>query len=271
MWRLNGILFTARAGALLVLGLLAGGPPAAAGGEDEDPTTRYRRESLEQKPFDREAWRRAVDGLNYNRRARQRDKQEKEAPVIDGETLESPSASNSSTWKLDSPFWQFMLRLLLYMGVAALLFFLFRLLYTLFWTPRNRRVAVSTLSETVLKSIENRLPEVPLDRYIEEALAAGDYPLALRLHYLLALQTLHRGGWIRWKKEKTNREYIRELKGARLRDDFARLTRVFELVWYGESPFPESAYRRVAPAFRQFIDQAAAKRDLVTSPEDLAQ
>jgi Domain of unknown function (DUF4129) len=69
---------------------------------------------------------------------------------------------------------------------------------------------------------------------LAEAEAAGNYRLAVRLGYLTALRQLADRDLVRWLPDKTNIQYVRELPIGPLRDQFARLTRQFEVAWYGE-------------------------------------
>lgn len=69
---------------------------------------------------------------------------------------------------------------------------------------------------------------------LAEAEAVGNYRLAVRLGYLLALRQLADRDLVRWLPDKTNQHYVRELVAGPVRDHFARLTRQFEVAWYGE-------------------------------------
>jgi hypothetical protein len=52
------------------------------------------------------------------------------------------------------------------------------------------------------------------------------------------LAQLHRADLIRYDRTRTNGEYLRQLRtaegGAAVVEPFGRLTRLFELKWYGE-------------------------------------
>jgi len=75
--------------------------------------------------------------------------------------------------------------------------------------------------------------EIILSDRLKNALDNGEYAVAIRLHYLQILNELNRHNFIRWKKDKTNADYIRELKSLEFHNDFRQLTRRFERAWFG--------------------------------------
>ena len=72
---------------------------------------------------------------------------------------------------------------------------------------------------------------------IDEYLLAkqnGDYRLAIRYLYLKLIITLSTKGDIEWKKDKTNYEYLYELKSKnKPSEDFLFFTQVYEHTWFG--------------------------------------
>jgi len=93
------------------------------------------------------------------------------------------------------------------------------------------------------------LTEDDLDRRIGEAEAAGDYRAAVRYHFLQLLRELQDAGYIEWRAERTNREYLRALASTPLVSDFSQVLRVFEKTWYGEQQVDSGDYAHVAPQF----------------------
>ncbi|MGQ1945797.1 DUF4129 domain-containing protein [Geofilum sp. OHC36d9] len=61
----------------------------------------------------------------------------------------------------------------------------------------------------------------------------GAYREAIRVLYLICLKKLDRGGLIRMRENKTNREYLYELNGDADRRFFRHIARIYEYVWYG--------------------------------------
>ena len=107
---------------------------------------------------------------------------------------------------------------------------------------RDRRASASD----PLLDVED-IAEVDLATLLAAARADGDWRGALRLRYLLLLQTLAAAGAIAWARDKTNRTYAAEVRawdaargGAPLAPAFARATSLFERVWYGGLAVVES-------------------------------
>ena len=72
-----------------------------------------------------------------------------------------------------------------------------------------------------------------LSKLLDEAISNKEYRVAIRFYYLLVLQNLTNKGMIQWQQEKTNEDYIRELKNTQLLTNFTKITRLYDFVWYG--------------------------------------
>ncbi len=80
-------------------------------------------------------------------------------------------------------------------------------------------------------------------RFAGELAAAGRYREAIRARYHAVLVALYGGGWLHYRKGRTNWEYVASLAPALpWRGDFIRLTRRFEEEWYGRRESREEAY-----------------------------
>ena len=90
---------------------------------------------------------------------------------------------------------------------------------------------------------------------IRAAIDAGMYRKATRLLYLKALREMQDRAMIRWRREKTNRDYLRELKIKELRPHFKHITYLFEYIWYGEVPVDKEHFNRAYANFVEFDQQ----------------
>ena len=109
--------------------------------------------------------------------------------------------------------------------------------------------------EIDLNNIEDNLETAELDPIIKKAIAAKNFPLAIRLYYLAILKELTLAGAITWKKDKTNRIYAQEMQPHRLMEDFRHVTSIFERVWYGDSVLGESAFESIQPSFQNLLNE----------------
>lgn len=87
---------------------------------------------------------------------------------------------------------------------------------------------------------------------VDEAVSQRNYRLAVRLLYLQTLKRLTDADRIRYKPEKTNRQYVYELGNSPLQADFEGLTRQFEFIWYGDFPVDEVQFGAIHQQFLSF-------------------
>jgi len=106
-----------------------------------------------------------------------------------------------------------------------------------------------------LERIEEDLPSADIPDFIRNALRAGDFKMAVRLHYLGLIQSLARRNWISWERDKTNGDYLREMDSRPVFEAFRDATLVFERIWYGNRHLEEGAYRRIALQFEALEQQ----------------
>lgn len=112
----------------------------------------------------------------------------------------------------------------------------------------SRKRAASIAFEDLVEDIEG----MDFDTLIAEATATRAYRRAVRLLYLKTLKALTTENLIDWQRDKTNHEYIDELRRPDLRSAFAELTHLFEYIWYGDFPVDEHGYERVRQRFARF-------------------
>lgn len=154
--------------------------------------------------------------------------------------------------------------LLVLIGIVVA-FFVVRQLMGLQLRPRNRKIKRQGDLTIDLEEIEEKLEEVVLDDFIKEAIQKGNFALAIRLYYLEALKTLSQQKQIRWKKDKTNRDYLIEMRQSAFHRSFQEITRLFERVWYGNRSIDAAIFHEIAPTFQEFIADVRTI-DLTTTP-----
>lgn len=140
------------------------------------------------------------------------------------------------------------LRFLLWgIAIAVLLFVIYRLFLSeagLFAAPtRNKSLTIAE---------EEVTDEGYLERQLKEAIRAANYRLAIRYLYLQSLSKLADKGWLELSPDKTNYQYVRELKKPLLKNDFARITLHYEYAWYGDFQIEADLFQPVKNDFDQF-------------------
>jgi hypothetical protein len=129
---------------------------------------------------------------------------------------------------------------------------------------RNRKLKKKSFDFDDPEDLEENLMETDLAPFLREALEKEEYLWAIRLYYLQVLQRLSERRFIQWKKDKTNWEYLAEMKGP-LRNTFQHLTHTFDRLWYGSVKLGRAEYEETAPAFERFLERIETEK--VQSPD----
>lgn len=90
---------------------------------------------------------------------------------------------------------------------------------------------------------------------IDKAAANGNYRLAIRLMFLRMLKQLAEKNIIQYKHDRTNFDYLVQLRSTGYYNNFFRITRNYEYSWYGKFPVSEDAYKIIRSDFNQFDRQ----------------
>ncbi len=209
--------------------------------------------------IDRERWESAREGLSYptpeSRHQREPDEQsqsqkgggEREGPQPELSPAPEPWVNGDTAALL--------LRIFFWIIIAVFIAVLLRYLLGLKRPPKNTRIERGLSSNIDLEAIEEDLPEAQLEDYLQQAINSKQFSLAVRLYYLVLLQALTHKKLVRWQKDKTNNQYVQELGGTPLQQDFRSVTLLFERVWYGDQTPDEAAFEQIAPQFQAFAQR----------------
>lgn len=107
---------------------------------------------------------------------------------------------------------------------------------------------------TVSEAQAENIHEMNFKELIEDTKAAGNYRLALRYYYLWLLKTLSYHEIIDWHWDKTNSDYLYEIKDNALRKDFEYLSYVYDHSWYGDFPIDENAFAKAERSFKKTLN-----------------
>ncbi len=198
------------------------------------------------REIDKEKWDDASSGLDYSNDLPRPPKETKErSPAAQQPDLSGWNAATAGIGKI-------LQILAIILAIAAIVYGIFRILQA----PRNRRI-IQAQDGTVItaENVDAYIHETDLERFLREALAAGNYALCIRLYYLQTIKLLSEKGNIKWSREKTNRDYLREMREHRLGREFREVTRTFERVWYGNEALNAVAYADMEPGFKRLLGQ----------------
>lgn len=221
-------------------------------GQTQTPEDVYLDGPVQERQFSESEWQSVTKGISYTGKASQKKQKAEQNQNSQGERARR-YPSRGSTWEAGGVGTMFM-RALLILLLVILLAILLRHLLGLQGVNRQKKRGHKTGAEQIdIAHIEENIHETDLGRYIREALEKENYGLAVRLYYLAILKELSLKKVIKWKKDKTNRDYQRELRSTNLASTFSEVTYIFERAWYGRSQLKESDYKRIEPKLQQFI------------------
>jgi hypothetical protein len=143
-------------------------------------------------------------------------------------------------------------RILAYIGVGALLLLL---LYYLVKNASGGAWRNQKLKTTFDLENPDQLERTELEKAMDEALRNGDLAKAIRVHFLMLLESLESRKLIVWHKYKTNGEYLRELNAYEDKAEVQDLTRAYEYFWYGEYTLTQAIYDELAQRFKHKISK----------------
>ncbi len=229
--------------------------------EDFDPTVYYSKDYAASKivvrRFDTSEWRKLTKNLDYKE-----SKQKK---------IEAPKKYKPFSFSEE---FKTLIRLFMWLalisGLAALVWLVisrggFNNLFS-----KNNRINSTEQIVDYHAIDEEEITNNDFPKLIQAALSDKNFLMALRLNYLYALKSLEDAELIRWKRDKTNGNYVRELSiMPEFQSSFKILTREFEFYFYGKFPFSENLYNNIAQAFIDFIEkvQLHASKNKMTDDE----
>lgn len=133
--------------------------------------------------------------------------------------------------------------------IIALLVMLFLIKMFLRVNTRNIIEGKTNISAVKFNTEEELIKSENLEELIKEAINNKNYRLSVRYYYLYLLQQMTEQNIIVWQQQKTNEDYIKEIKTKALQDDFIRSTRLYDFVWYGNFDISEDQFSRAEKLF----------------------
>lgn len=106
---------------------------------------------------------------------------------------------------------------------------------------------------------ENNLEAIDDDNKLQEllkdAIDQKKFGLAVRIRFVMLLRLMDDRKLLQFTINKTNRHYIQDVNSPGMREDFVRIVRLFERIWYGGREISEVEYASVNQLFDRFLTQ----------------
>ncbi len=211
-----------------------------AQGYDSQPTL--------EKSFNKGKWEKIKEGIDYNE---SKVKEQKEKPNQKSRRGES-SGDNSSSTSSNQVIFQnntFFKYLFFTLSILGLILVILKII-------KNQRIYKKIPIANKVKNIEQTIDEVEetdLEALLSESIKSNNYKLSIRIYYLIVLKVLSEKSLIKWKKDKTNKMYERELRKTHFHLDFKRITLEFEKAWFSNIELTKEEYQHIEPKFQNFI------------------
>jgi hypothetical protein len=101
--------------------------------------------------------------------------------------------------------------------------------------------------------VEKNLQLIDFEKLIAKTNESGEKRLSIRYYYLWLLKKMSAKELIVWDLEKTNSDYLYELKTTAERDEFEYLSYLYNYIWYGEFELDENTFEKAKTAFEKAI------------------
>ncbi|WP_143473531.1 DUF4129 domain-containing protein [Flavilitoribacter nigricans] len=223
--------------------------------ESNTPEERYLDSEIEQRQIDRSKWSELTEGIDYTERQRRQRQQ--------------PDRNNAPNRQRNNPMFgegvgtAIARFLLIAIGAIAIALLVRSMLG--YGRAKNKKIKRTTEENIDIQKIEENIHEADLDDFIGRAKSDGNYNLAIRLYYLAILKELSLRRDIKWKTDKTNNEYLREMRSNEYFPQFREVTRIFERCWYGDRTLSAAAFEQLEPDFQQFIERLSVTKTALSS------
>ena len=104
-----------------------------------------------------------------------------------------------------------------------------------------------------INDLEELIQYANFEKMIAESESKGDTRQSIRLYYLWLLRTLNEKKIINWNPQKTNADYMYEIKSDEIKEKFTYLSYLYNYIWYGEFSITDADYVNAKKAFLSYL------------------
>jgi large-conductance mechanosensitive channel len=103
------------------------------------------------------------------------------------------------------------------------------------------------------EDVEKNIHLIDFEKLIKDTLKSGEKRLSIRYYYLWLLKKMAEKNIIEWDVEKTNTDYLYEIKEETFKTKFAYVSYLYNYSWYGEFELDEETFLKAKAAFEKTI------------------
>lgn len=201
----------------------------------------YNKDQTTVRPIATDRWREATKGFDYSKDVPEPVKKTEDKP-------RKPYDGPDWNWNFES--WGDIAKVF---SALLLLGILGWLAYQFMQAPPDSVIRAGDGTAITIDNLDAYIQETDLERFLREALSNGNYSQAIRIYYLQMIKDLSQKGAIEWSREKTNRDYLREMRHHPQFTAFRTNTRTYEEVWYGNGTLDQSLFERIEARMKRFL------------------
>lgn len=127
-------------------------------------------------------------------------------------------------------------------------FFFYKDISWAFWKKKKNTIEQNEPEDEI-----NHLTD--FEAMIRKSLNDGNKRMAVRYYYLWLLNKLDAHHIITMNPEKTNSDYLYEIKNANFKSSFAYLSYIYDYIWYGEAEVGDLDFIKVRDSFDRTLRQ----------------
>lgn len=190
------------------------------------------------RKWEKQNWEKAKQGIEYHQKDKKEDQQQQSQIDLEDAFDFSEAWYQTGLGKL----------ILVVLLISIFAFIIHRLMIA----NHDARLKANIENQFSLEYIEENLDKSDIDKYLNLALEGSDYRIATRLLFLKSIKNLNQLGLITWRKDKTNNDFLNEMRSHQHYRIFRDLTLAYEIVWYGEHDVKPSEFEHIQEGFQKF-------------------
>lgn len=200
-----------------------------------------------------------IDDFRYDPQEIRRNRERRAYGYDDGNGLDEPEIDrpidNQNPIKVEEPpriktplFSESFFKILLYILLFG------AILFIIYYVIKNRdNYKKDTGGDVLIKDINPaKISKSELELLLEKYMAEENYRECIRIYFTFILKEIIKNGWIKWRKEKTNFDYILEMKSKPNASRFEECVRIYDLVWYGEYEITKEIFESLQPTLLSY-------------------
>lgn len=200
--------------------------------------TEYMQHPVSQNSFNKEEWKNLKQKLKINEKQPKKKKEDKKESKKKDKNIDIPTA------------WVPIIKWILFtLIIGGLLVLVLRVLGINPFTKKSKKEQFTFLVD----ELEDNLDKASIDPHLYAAIKDKDYKLAIRLYYLMIIQQLALKEKIKWKKYKTNKHYLNEMRPKEDYSTFKYVTFQYEKYWFGTNLLTEKAFNDISTEFANYL------------------